>query len=74
MSKVGNLLIIINVKPSGFLVNIRSNDRPLLKTMLRCPKCYNVGLTDSMNRASNRNFNRKLINKWCIVKVVGIVS
>ena len=74
MSKVRNLLIIINVKPSGFPVDIKSNVRPLLEMMLRCPKCYDVSLTDGMNGASNRNLNRKLVNKWSIGRIVGVVS
>ena len=74
MSKVRDFLIVINVKPSGFPVNIRCNSRPLLKTMLRCPKCYNMSLTDSTNRASDGNFNRKLVIKWDIGRVVRVVS
>ena len=74
MGKVRNFLIIINVKPSGFPVDIRSNLRPLLETMLRCPKCYDVSLTDSTNGASNGNLNRKLVNKWSIGRIVGVVS
>ena len=74
MGKVRNFLIIINVKPSGFLVDIRSNVRPLLETMLRCSKCYDMSLADSMNRASNRNLNKKLVDKWSIGKVVRVVS
>jgi len=64
VSKVRDFLIVINVKPSGFLVNIRCNSRPLLKMMLECPECYNISLTDSVDRVSNRNFNRKLVIKW----------
>ena len=74
MGKVRNLLIIINVKPSGFPVDIRSNVRPLLEMMLRCPKCYNVSLTDGTNGASNRNLNRKLVNKRNINRIVEVVS
>ena len=74
MSKVRNLSIVINVKPSGFPVDIRSNGRPLLKVMLGCPKCYDVGLTDSIDRVLNRNFNRKLVIKWSISRVVRIIG
>ena len=74
VSKVRNLLIVIDVKPSSFLVDVRSNSRPLLKTMLGCPECYNMSLTDSANRALNRNFNRKLVIKWSIGRVVRVVS
>ena len=74
MGKVRNFLIIINVKPSGFPVDIRSNVRLLLEMMLRYPKCYDVSLTDSMNGASNGNLNRKLVNKWSIGRIVEVVS
>ena len=74
MSKVKDLLIIFNIEPSGFLVNIRSNSGPLLKMILGCSKCYNMCLTDSTNGASNRDLNRKLVNKWSIGRIVGVVS
>ena len=63
MSKVGNFLIIIDVKPSGFSVDIRNNGGPLLEMMLEYPKCYNMSLTDSTNRVSDGNLNRELVNK-----------
>ena len=74
VSKVRDFLIVINVKPSGFPVNIRCNSRPLLKMMLRCLKCYNVSLAYSLNKVSDRNFNRKFINKRSIVKVIKIIN
>jgi hypothetical protein len=74
VSKVRDFLIVINVKPSGFPVNIRCNSRPLLKTMLGGPKCYNMSLADSVNRETNRNFNRKLVIKWSIGRVIRVVS
>ena len=74
MSKVKNLLIIINVKPSGFPVDIRSNSELLLKIMLEYPKCYDMSLTDSTNGVSNRNLNKELVNKWSIGRVVRVVS
>ena len=74
MSKVRNLLIVINVKPSSFPVDVRSNSGLLLETMLGCSECYNMGMADSTNRASNRNFNRELVIKWGISRVVRVVS
>ena len=67
-------MIVINIELYSFLVDIRCNSRPLLKAMLRYPKCYNMSLAYSSDRASNRNFNRKLVNERSIGKVVRIVS
>ena len=74
VDEVRNFLIVVNVKPGGFPVYIRCNSGPLLKTVLGCPKCYNMSLTDSANRTTNRNFDRELVNKWSIDKVVRVVS
>jgi len=74
VDEVRNFLIVVNVKPGGFPVYIRYNGGPLLETVLGCPKCYNMSLADSTNRTTNRNFNRKLVNKWSIGKVIRVVS
>ena len=74
MGKVRNLLIIIDVKPSGFPVDIRNNGRPLLEMMLEYPECHNMSLTDSMNRASDGNLNRELVKKRSIGRIVRVVS
>ena len=74
ISKVRDFLIVINIKPSGFLVNIRCNCRPLLKMMLGGSKCYNMSLADSVNRVTSRNFNRKLVIKWSVGRIIRVVS
>ena len=71
---VRNFLVVINIEQSSFLVNSRYNSRPLLKAMLKCLKYYNISLTNSINKVSNRNFNKKLVNERGITKVVMIIS
>ena len=75
MSKIRNFLIVIDIKPCSWPVNILYNLRSLLEAPLGCPKCIYLCMAVSSNVVVYWEFNReifKIINVMWIIAICWI--